>query len=259
MGWFVWYRQGIDGHRGNIGVRKGTRIRLAASTSPLGVGLLRHIRHDRSLASLVVATSLLLAACGSTIPSQSPVASPLPTLAPPSSSAVLPSASEAPASATPTTNTTGFAFAAEDIAAYYESQGFACVAPQPSTKAAGFMFRTCQQTDAAGRTHTIGLVTDPAGGLANGFASVKGTDTETILAPIDALDPLAGFLGAILGEDQGAALLTWLASHLGDTYAETTSGPLRVATYTESDEDHSTLYVEVANRAYLDAAPVESP
>ena len=121
------------------------------------------------------------------------------------------------------------------------------------------MFRTCQQTDDAGRTQTIGLVTDPAGGLANGFASVTGTDTETILAPINALDPLAGFLGAVLGEDQGAALLTWLASHLGDTYAETTSGPLRVATYTGSDEDHSTLYVEVANRSYLDAAPGESP
>ena len=121
------------------------------------------------------------------------------------------------------------------------------------------MFRTCQQTDDAGRTQTIGLVTDPAVGLANGFASVTGTDTETILAPINALDPLAGFLGAMLGEDQGAALLTWLASHLGDTYSETTSGQLRVATYTESDEDHSTLFVEVANRAYLDAAPVESP
>ena len=86
---------------------------------------------------------------------------------------------------------------------------------------------------------------------------MKGKDTETILAPIDALDPLSGFLGAMLGEQQGAALLTWLASHLGDTYAETMSGPIEVATYTESEEDHSTLYVEVANRAYLDAPPVK--
>lgn len=121
------------------------------------------------------------------------------------------------------------------------------------------MVRTCARTDDAGRSQTVGLVTDPDGGLANGFASVKGPETETILAPIDALDPLSGFLGATLGEEQGTALLTWLASHLGDTYAETTSGQIKVATYTESDEDHSTLYVEVANSAYLDAAPVAAP
>ena len=158
---------------------------------------------------------------------------------------------------TPTGNTTGFAFAAEDIAAYYESQGYTCVAPQPSATAAGFAVRTCKETDGAGRTRVIGLATDPNGGLANGFASVKGKDTETFLAPIDALDPLAGFLGATLGEEQGVALLIWLASHLGDTYAETISGPITVATYTASEDDHSTLYVEVANRAYLDAPPVK--
>jgi hypothetical protein len=227
---------------------------------PVGVGLLFHLRRDRSLAMLVVASSLLLATCGSTTLSPSSTASLSPTLAAPSSSAAATaSPSEPRASATPTANTTGFAFAAEDIAAYYESQGFVCVGPQPSTKAKGFTVRTCEKTDEAGRTRTIGLVTDPAGGLANGFASVKGTNAETILAPIDALDPLSGFLGAMLGEEQGTALLPWLASHLGDTYAETTSGPIKVATYTESETDHSALYVEVANPAYLDAPPPESP
>jgi hypothetical protein len=211
------------------------------------------------LASFVVATSLLLAACGSTTETPGLTASPSPTITPASPSLVLPSPSEPPVSVTPTGNTTGFAFAAEDIAAYYESQGYACIAPQPSTTASGFNVRSCEQTDDAGRTRVIGLVTDRDGDLANGFASVRGKDNETILAPIDALDPLAGFLGATLGEEQGTALLTWLASHLGDTYAETMSGPLKVATYTESEDDHSTLYVEVANQAYLDAAPVESP
>jgi hypothetical protein len=227
---------------------------------PVGVGLLFHPRRDRGLASLVVATSLMVAACGSTTLSPSSAALPSSTLAAPSSSAAAAaSPSEPPASATPTANTTGFAFAAEDIAAYYESQGFVCVGPQPSTKAKGFTVRTCEKTDEAGRTRTIGLVTDPAGGLANGFASVKGKETETILAPIDALDPLSGFLGATLGEEQGAALLTWLASHLGDAYAETTSGSVKVATYSESADDHSTLYVEVANQAYLNASPPVSP
>jgi hypothetical protein len=210
----------------------------------------------RPVVHLLVATSLILAACGAATVSPSAAASPSPALAVSSPTGPL---SEPPASATPTANTTGFAFAAEDIAAYYESQGYSCAAPQPSSKAAGFTLRSCQETDAAGRTRVIGLVTDPAGGLANGFASVKGKDTETILAPIDALDPLSGFLGATLGEEPGAALLTWLASHLGDAYAETASGAIKVATYTESVADHSTLFVEVANQAYLNASPPVSP
>jgi hypothetical protein len=119
--------------------------------------------------------------------------------------------------------------------------------------------RSCDKADSAGRTLVIGLVTDPAGGLANAFASVKGTEAETVLAPIDALDSLSGFLGATLGEEQGGALLTWLASHLGDAFAETTTEQLKVATYTESADDHSTLYVEIANQVYLDASPAPAP
>ena len=214
-----------------------------------------HLPRERI--SLVVAIALLLAACAPSSVTPNPSASPAPTLA--GASPAVPSLSQPPASAIPTANTTGFAFAAEDIAAYYETQGYTCAASQPSTKAAGYTVRTCQEIDPAGRTRVIGLVTDPGGGLANGFASLKGKATETILAPVDALDPLSGFLGATLGEEQGGALLTWLASHLGDTYAETTSGPLKVATYTESADDHSTLYVEVANQAYLGAPPAASP
>ena len=224
---------------------------------PIGSRPLSHPHRQLILASLVVATALLLAACGPNTVTPKPTVSPAPT--PDSASPAAPSVSETPASAIPTANTTGFAFAAEDIAAYYETQGYICAAPQPSTKAAGFTVRTCQETDAAGRTRVIGLVTDPSGDLANGFASLKGTATETILAPVDVLDPLSGFLGATLGEERGGALLTWLASHLGDTYAETTSGPVKVATYTESATDHSTLYVEVGNQAYLAAPPAASP
>jgi hypothetical protein len=223
---------------------------------PSGVVSLPSRSRARISASFVVAASLLLAACGSTVPPGA-AASPSPTLA--AASLAVPLPPGPPASATQTANTTGFAFAAEDIAAYYQSQGYACPAPKPSTKAAGFTVRTCEKTDDAGRTRIVGLVIDPAGGLANAFASVRGKEMETILAPIDALDPLSGFLGATLGEEQGAALLTWLASHLGDAYAETTSGPIKVATYSESADDHSTLYVEVANQAYLDAPPPVSP
>lgn len=208
--------------------------------------------------ALVIA--LLSGGCGSAAPSADTVSSPGPVTAPsaaaPSSASPVPSVA---GSAAPSASATGFAFAAPDIAAYYESQGYRCSSPQPSAQAAGYTIRTCGQTDAAGRTRTVGLVTDADGALGNAFASVKGTDEEPILAPIDVLEPLSGFLGATLGEAQGTSLLTWLASHLGDAYASTTIGPIRVATFTESPDDHSTLYVEVADQAYLDAPPAPSP
>ena len=219
-----------------------------------------HLCRDRVLASFLVATSLLHAACGATTLSPSSAASPAPTLSPPAQSTPLPSPSpsESSISATPSASTTSFAFAVEDVVAYYERQRFACSGQQASA-AVGFAVRMCEMTDEAGRTRVVGLVTDPDGGLANGFASVKGTDAETILVPMDAMDPLAAFLGVMLGREQRVALLPWLTSHLGDVYAETASGLIKVTTYTESEGDHSKLYVEVANPVYLDAQPVGAP
>jgi hypothetical protein len=202
--------------------------------------------------SLVLVTTLVLTACGSTAPTPSRQ---------PTTSPTFEAASEAapPGSATPTPDATGFAFSVEAVVGYYEGQGYACDAVQPSTSAAGYSYRSCQAQDADGRTLVVGLVTDPDGALADGFASVQGNELESILAPSDALDPLSGFLGATLGEERGAALLMWLAGHLGDDYAETTTEGIRVATYTESESDHSKLYLEVANQAYLDAPAVTGP
>jgi hypothetical protein len=204
------------------------------------------------LASLIA----LLTGCASPTVTASPPAPPslVPTLV--TSGAASPSGPIGSPDAT--ANATGFAFTADDVVAYYESQGYTCSVSQPSTKARGFFVRSCELMDDAGRTRVIGLVTDPAGGMANGFASVQGTDTETFLPPVEALDPLAGFLGAMLGEAEASTLLPWLAGHLGDAYAETAAGPIKVATYTESADDHSKLYVEVANQAYLDAPGVEA-
>jgi hypothetical protein len=102
-------------------------------------------------------------------------------------------------------------------------------------------------------------VTDQAGDLADGWASVRGTPSEPVLAPSDALGPLAGFLGAMLGQDAGTSLLPWLAGHLGDVHAETTSGTIRVAVYTASPTDHASLYVEVASRTYVASPGVPAP
>lgn len=58
--------------------------------------------------------------------------------------------------------------------AYYESVGYACTDPRPSARALGFVVRSCEWVEAPGRTLVVGVVTDGAGAIANGFASVQG-------------------------------------------------------------------------------------
>jgi len=205
-----------------------------------------------TVAALALAAAVTLGGCGSAAPST-------PSPAPPQTGSPAPPALESPSGTQPAASaiaspSLGFSFAAQDIAAYYEGQGYVCGAPEASPKA-GFTVRSCNVIDDAGRTRVIGLVTDASGALVSGSASVTGTASEAVLAPIDALDPLAGLLGATLGEQRGSALLTWLASHLGDANAETASGPLRVRTHTANETDHRTLSVEVSTQAYLNASP----
>jgi hypothetical protein len=203
----------------------------------------------RALIASVLATAVLVAACGSTGPA------PGVSTADPSgaSAGALPSDSPPAPSVVRSAKTTDFPFAAEDIATYYQGRGYTCAAAQPDSEAAAFTVRRCQHADDAGRMRIVALVTDANGDLAAAVASVKAMPGEAVLAPIDALDPLAGFLGATLGETQGSALLTWLASHLGDSHATTMTGPITVTTHTESEGDHATLYVEIATGAYLQA------
>jgi hypothetical protein len=191
------------------------------------------------------------------------VGSPLPTATEPgpTANASTPAPSEVPTPSPAPTNE-GFPFAASAIVGYYESLGYTCGDARPSTIVEGFDAQTCTLLDPDGRTRTIGVVTDTGGLVANGFASIKGTSDETFLDPAAALEPLSAFLGATLGEAAGTDLVPWLAGHLGDTYAETTAGPITVATYTPTPEDHSTLTVEVGNDEYLDApgtSPAASP
>jgi hypothetical protein len=190
----------------------------------------------------------------------SPVGSPVPTgttLVPsPTPTSPAPTESSTPS---PAPTNEGFPFAASAITGYYESLGYACGDERPSTVVEGFAVQTCTLLDPDGRTRTIGVVTDPDGLVANGFASVKGTADETFLEPTVALEPLSAFLGAMLGETAGTDLVPWLAGHLGDTYAETTSGPITVATYTPTAEDHATLTVEVGNDEYLNAPGAPTP
>jgi hypothetical protein len=198
---------------------------------------------DGLLRFLVIAG---LTACSPSAPTSGP-STPAPTPQPSS----VPGSAIPSASAPDTTAAVGFAFDAESIAGYYQTLGYSCSEPRPSTEAAGYLFRSCTLLDSAGRTRTVGLVTDPADELADAFASIQAKEGESILEPTAALDPLAAFLGATLGASQGESLLPWLAGSLGDDYTTTTIADLTVATYTAGPDDHSTLTVEIANAAYL--------
>jgi hypothetical protein len=163
------------------------------------------------------------------------------------------------ASSAPTPDPTGFAFEAVDVEAYYRSLGYVCADPKPSSQAAGYTLVTCQLVDAASRTRVVGFVTDPARELGNAYAAVWGRTDEIYLDPADALDPLARFLGTMLGETRGGNAAVWLKEHLGATFERTMVDAITVATYTGPNDDPSELYVEVANAAYLAASPLPSP
>ena len=206
---------------------------------------------------LVALVALAGGACGSNTVPSSASGAPTDTSAAVASSAA-PSAQSTSGALSPPPGATAspvaeppFTFPADAVIAFYEGEGLACAPPIPSTKAAGWTVRTCQGTDAAGRPVAVGVVTDPAGRLGNGFASVTALPGADLLEPSDALDMLSGFLGAMLGEAGATDQLQWLAGHLGDAYAETTVGGGRIATYTESADDPTRIYVEVAGPSYL--------
>lgn len=214
-------------------------------------------RNKRRLAATVTtgfaALALATAACSTSAPSAAP------NTGATSTPAASPTVSTVTATPTPSPSIGGFVFAASDIVAYYQTLGYTCAAEQPSATAAGFFVRSCSLLDPDGRTREIGVVTDPAHLVANGFASIAGTGSEVFLDPAVALEPLSAFLGAMLGPEQGAALVPWLAAHLGDPYAETTLGPITAATYTEGPNLHSKLYVELGNQEYLAAPGTPTP
>jgi hypothetical protein len=209
------------------------------------------------LATAIVATALGPAACASVEPSRSPSSAGTPT-ATATPAVQTPGNSAAPASpsgvpdASPAARP--FPFSPDAILGFYEGEGLACQQPVPSKTAAGWNVTTCQGTDVTGRPVAVGLITDQDGGLGAGFATVTALPGEDLLEPENAIDGLSGFLAAMLGEEAATQQLPWLAGHLGDEYAETTVGDLTVATYIESPDDSTRIYLEIDGREYL-AAP----
>lgn len=201
----------------------------------------------RSLAALALVALALVAACAPQAPS-TPPATPGPSPTPAATLAPSPSPSIEP-SAPPSS----FAFDPESVVLYYQSIGYSCSDPIPSTTALDHLYRSCQLLDPDGRTRVVGIVTDPADNIADAFTSLTGKTGERIVDPAVALDPFSAFLGAMLGETRGESLLSWLAANLGEAYVTTTLDDLTIATYTESPTDHSRLYLEIGSQAYLES------
>jgi hypothetical protein len=194
--------------------------------------------------------AILVAACSTAIPSRVP-SLPVGTGQPTTASLTTPSSPPAPSVlVSPSASiATDFAFDPESVLGYYRSIAYVCDGPVPGP-VTGSTLRSCQLRDPDGRVRVIGFVTDPAGNIAAGFASMRGRPGEAFVDPETALEPLAGFLGAMLGEARGTELVPWLAGHLGDGYAETTSGDLAVLTYTQEAAGQTVLFVEVATDSY---------
>ncbi|MGZ6341349.1 MAG: hypothetical protein ACXWMX_05835, partial [Candidatus Limnocylindrales bacterium] len=83
------------------------------------------ISRRHRMRSLAVAALLLLAACASPQVTSNPISSTSP-VAPPASPATASSSSSSPNGSPTPAATTGFAFTADDVVAYYKSQGYRC-------------------------------------------------------------------------------------------------------------------------------------
>jgi hypothetical protein len=232
-----------------------------------------HTRTGRFAAVLAVAATVALAGCGATA-SGSPAASaqaptpatPAPATMTPAPAAPSPTAESTPsptvaptqaASGAPSGNPAalgGFAFLPGDILAYYAGLAFECKDAQPSTQAADYTIVRCLRTEkAGGPTEIVALVVSQDGVTGNAFAGYVNPAGGTFPDKKASFTFLASFLGAMLGTDVGAQAATWLAPNVGKELAQDTFGEILGGTYTENDANGVGYYVELANRAFMDA------
>ena len=215
-----------------------------------------------------LAAAIGLAACGATgsgtaaPPAQAPTPAPAttaptaatPTPSPSPETTPEPTASPAEAPASAPADLGGFGFPPGDVLDYYVGEGFVCEDPKPSSQAVGYTQVRCLKAgEGDAPTAIITLVVDEKGVTGDAFAgyiTLAGTDGPETK---EAYEHLAGFLGAMLGTEAGAEAATWLAQNLGKDNAQISVGQILVGTYPEDDEGGVGYYVELANKAFMDA------
>ncbi len=219
--------------------------------------------------ALLLAATLVLAACGGSAATPAPTAAPVtpaPTEAPatpapteaPTEAPVTPEPSiEAPSieAGTPDPGDNGgFAFRAEDVLAYYMSEGFTCSDPTASTQAQGYIIQRCSMDAGGGVTQLIALVYTNNGVTGDAFAGYLKDPGSEMPAAADAIEFLGGFTAAMLGTDLATnEAIPWLGDNIGSESAQVTYGTLLYGTYTEDDDAGVGIYVETANDAFMNA------
>ena len=223
-------------------------------------------RRGGMFAVIGLAAAVGLAACGATGSGTAAPSAQAPTPAPPTATPAAatpiptpettpePIASPPDAPASAPADLGGFGFAPGDVLDYYVGEGFVCEDPKPSSQAVGYTQVRCLKAgEGDAPTAIITLVVDDNGVTGDAFAgyiTLAGTDGPETK---EAYEHLAGFLGAMLGTEAGAEAATWLAQNLGKDNAQTSVGQILVGTYPEDDEGGVGYYVELANKAFMDA------
>ena len=219
--------------------------------------------------ALLLAATLVLAACGGSAATPAPTAAPVtpaPTEAPatpapteaPTEAPVTPEPSiEAPSieAGTPDPGDNGgFAFKPGDVLDYYISVGFECEDPTPSTQAKDYTTVRCFRDAGGGSTELIALVVSADGVTGDAFAALlneAGSEMPDLQATAEFL---GGFTAAMLGEEIGTnQAVPWLLDNLGAESAQTEINGMLFGTYTEDDDGGVGMYVEVANQAFMSA------
>ncbi len=134
------------------------------------------------------------------------------------------------------------------------AKGFVCEDPKPSSQAVGYtQVRCLKDGEGDAPTAIITLVVNDEGVTGDAFAGYITPAGTKGPEPKAAYEHLAGFLGAMLGTDAGTEAATWLAQNLGKETAQTRVGEILVGTYPEDDAGGVGYYVELANKAFMDA------
>jgi hypothetical protein len=212
----------------------------------------------RTLRFLALATSaaFLVAACGgaaspSAAPTQAPASAtiaPTPTPSPTPEPTPSPTPEPTPS---PTPVSTGFAFAPDDVIAYYQGIGFECT--DPAVAAAGFTVQQCLKTAKKAPTSMISIGWSDEDQLIHyGYGGYYNADGAKKPDKADAFQHLDGLIGALLGEADGVPVGQWVIANFGDDVGNVYNG-LDVYTYTLAENPGSGYFIEIATQDFLDA------
>lgn len=214
---------------------------------------------SRPVVALLAGASLLLAACGgAATPSAAPAtataaptAEPTPEPTPSPTPEPTPSPTPEPTpSPSPSPDLGGFAFPPADVIGYYEGIDFECGPASESTQAPGYTIIRCEKTAKKKPTAMITLAWTTGDEVTGyGYAGYYNKPGGKMPNKSDAFEHVGGFIGALLGPDDGVAVGEWVFSNFGDEIQDTYND-LTVYSYPANDEGGRGFFLEVLNEDF---------